>query len=72
MAFDAYSVIAPAEHPAVVRQRLRQKLTRVIDKLLMALDAIDGDPDFELECEDEGAACEDEGWDSDREPEGAY
>ena len=49
------------EHPAVTRQRLRLKLTKAIDKLLHALDAIDGDPDLEdtdddEQCDDEGAA----------------
>lgn len=47
MATLAYSAPAPVEHPAVTKQRLRRKLERVIDKLLVALDHIDGDPDLE-------------------------
>jgi hypothetical protein len=36
-----------AEHPAVQRHRLRAKLERVVDRLLSAMDAIDGDGDLE-------------------------
>ena len=99
MAYDAYSATAPVEHPALTKQRLRSSLCRLIDKLVTALDDIDGDPDvedgaddepslsftghlnqdaairgepmglaaergeFDLEqaCEDEGAQCDDEG-----------
>lgn len=46
----------------------RAELERAVERALAALDALDGDPDFELTCEDEGAQCEDEGFDSDREP----
>lgn len=53
MATLAYSADAPVEHPAVTRQRLRQKLERVIDKLIYALDGIDGDPDLEDGTDDE-------------------
>jgi hypothetical protein len=41
------------EHPAVGRQRLRAKLERVIDRLIVALDHIDGDPDLEPSGDDE-------------------
>lgn len=47
MAVLAYSAPAPIEHPALTKQRLRQRLTRLIDRLVCALDDIDGDPDFE-------------------------
>lgn len=41
------ALVQPIEHPAVERQRIRRKLERVIDKLIAALDLIDGDADFE-------------------------
>lgn len=41
------------EHPAVTRQRLRQRLTLAINKLIRALDEIDGDPDLETDGCDE-------------------
>jgi hypothetical protein len=98
MAFDAHSIPAPiVEHPAVGRARLRRKLERAIDRLILALDVLDGDGDlepdgtdepslsfrlaidqdnairtepcgwpFEIDLEDQ---CEDEGVDTDREPE---
>lgn len=54
MAFDALSTPAPvahlalvAEHPALTRQRLRIRLCAIIDRLICALDEIDGDPDLE-------------------------
>ena len=47
MAFEPISASAPVEHPALTTQRLRQRLTRLIDRLVCALDEIDGDPDFE-------------------------
>lgn len=53
MAFDAYSAPAPIEHPALSRQRLRSRLCRLIDRLVAALDEIDGDPDFEDGGDDE-------------------
>lgn len=71
----------PAEAPQKSSRRPSARSTRALleqslDRLLTAaeavvadLDALDGDPDFELECEDEGAQCEDEGFDSDREPD---
>lgn len=59
MAFDALSTPAPvahlalvAEHPALTRQRLRIRLCAIIDRLICALDEIDGDPDLE----DDGTA----------------
>lgn len=42
--------------------RNRQMLEQAIEDAIAALDACDGDPDIEFQCEDEGAACEDEGW----------
>lgn len=53
MAYDAYSAPAPVEHPALTKQRLRERLTRLIDRLVCALDEIDGDPDFEDGADDE-------------------
>ena len=53
MAYDAYSAPAPVEHPAVTKQRLRSNLCRLIDRLVTALDEIDGDPDFEDAGDDE-------------------
>lgn len=41
------------EHPAVTRQRLRRRLTLLIDRLITALDEIDGDPDLEEGGDDE-------------------
>lgn len=57
MAFVAYSATAPVEHPAVTKQRLRAKLCRIIDRLVTALDDIDGDPDLELGTDDEPSLC---------------
>ncbi|WP_374322172.1 hypothetical protein [Brevundimonas sp.] len=60
MAFDANSTPAPvahlalvAEQPALTRQRLRIRLCNLIDRLMTALDEIDGDPDFEDGSDDE-------------------
>lgn len=53
MAVLAYSAPAHIEHPALTKQRLRQRLTRLIDRLVCALDEIDGDPDFEDDGADE-------------------
>jgi hypothetical protein len=47
MAADGSITPAIHEHPAVDRQRLRQKCERAVDKLLMILDAIEEDPDLE-------------------------
>ena len=47
MADDANITPEIREHPAVQRQRLRAKLERVVDKLLLAMDAIDGEGDLE-------------------------
>lgn len=58
--------VAPAPMSRFERQHLRVRMERAIEKLLAALDALDGDPD--LEDSDEDAACEDEGFDADREP----
>lgn len=73
MAFDALSTPAPvahlalvAEHPALTRQRLRIRLTALIDRLITALDEIDGDPDFEDGADDEPSLAHPETreWDS--------
>jgi hypothetical protein len=37
----------PIAHPAASRHALRIRLSSLIDRLIGALDAIDGDPDFE-------------------------
>jgi len=50
--FDPITTV-PIEHPAVARQRFRAKLARVIDRLIVALDDIDGDPDLEPGGDDE-------------------
>lgn len=42
---------------------LRARLEDTIEALIALLDAVDGD------CEDEGAQCDDLGWDSDSEPD---
>jgi hypothetical protein len=42
-------------------QRLRRELEAAVERALALLDAIDGDPDLEHQCEDEGAQCDDEG-----------
>ncbi|NWE53568.1 hypothetical protein [Brevundimonas sp. P7753] len=47
------TALAVIEHPAIERQRLRRKLERVIDKLIVALDTLDGDPDLEDGADDE-------------------
>lgn len=47
MATLAYSAPAPVEHPALTKQRLRHRLSMLIDRLVCALDELDGDPDFE-------------------------
>ncbi len=47
MAFDAYSAPAPIEHPSASRHRLRCQLASLVERLIAAMDAIDGDPDFE-------------------------
>lgn len=40
---------------------LRRLLEEAIEAAVAILDAIDGDSDFENQCEDEGAQCDDEG-----------
>lgn len=51
------------------RSKRRRELEELIEQAIAALDAFDGDPDLEDQCEDEGAQCEGEGEDSDREPD---
>lgn len=41
------------EHPAASRHRLRQRLSGLIDRLICALDDLDGDPDLEDGGDDE-------------------
>jgi hypothetical protein len=48
-----FDLVPAAEHPALTKQRLRQRLTRLIDRLVSALDEIDGDPDLEDWADDE-------------------
>lgn len=43
----------PIDHPAASRHALRKRLASLIDRLICALDAIDGDPDFEDTGDDE-------------------
>lgn len=66
MATLAYSAPAPIEHPALTRQRLRIRLCNLIDRLMTALDEIDGDPDFEDGSDDEPSLAFQEArqWDS--------
>lgn len=58
--------------PPVLAAR-RKELEAAVERALAALDALDGDPDFEMECEDEGAEHdgrepEEDDDQSDREP----
>ena len=39
----------------------RKRVVDEIQYLIDFLDDLDGDPDFEIQCEDEGAQCDDEG-----------
>lgn len=41
------------EHPAASRHRLRQRLAKLIDRLIVTLDELDGDPDIEDGGDDE-------------------
>lgn len=62
--FAGVPVAAPAgvDAPeAFARTRLRARMEAAVERLLAALDAMDGDPDLEAACEDEGAQCDDEG-----------
>ncbi len=53
------------DHEAARRRgalaRALERLEDLREKLIAKLDEIEGDPDFEDQCEDEGAQCEDEG-----------
>lgn len=49
-------------------RKLRHRMERAVERLLAALDAMDGDPDIE-DSFDLEEVCEDEGHDSDREPD---
>ena len=40
---------------------LRARIEAAVEALIALLDTMDGDPDLELSCEDEGAQCDDEG-----------
>jgi hypothetical protein len=40
---------------------LRRRLDAIAGAIVAFMDQIDGDPDIEEQCEDEGAQCEDEG-----------
>lgn len=61
MAFD--SIAAPSVRvtiPIQDRERLRRRIECAVEKLIAALDALDGDVDLEQQCEDEGAVTGDE------------
>lgn len=53
------------------QQSLRRRLEASIEAAIAALDALDGDPDLE-DSFDREAACEDDGFDSDSEPDDFY
>lgn len=53
---------------AAVAERLR--IEREVERLIALLDVLDGDPD--LEDGDEDDQCDDEGVDTDREPDADY
>ena len=53
MATHALTTHTVTDHPAVERQRLRRKLEWVIDKLVLALDTLEGDPGLEEGGDDE-------------------
>lgn len=52
------SVLAIKRPALVIRRR---ELEDAVERALAALDALDGDPDFEEQAEDEGGQCDDEG-----------
>lgn len=75
MILQTQTAIVPDVTPALPVQSPRNRLLRAnaeaaIERLIALLDAIDGDADFEEQCEDEGAQCDDEGHDSDTELNG--
>ncbi len=43
------------------KAHLLHRLELAVERAIAALDALDGDPDLEEQCEDEGAQCEGEG-----------
>lgn len=51
----------PAAAPPTYREAVRDLLEAAIEQALLVLDLMDGDPDLEDQCEDEGAQCDDEG-----------
>lgn len=55
------SVASQLEQSAASAGNIRRRLGAVIEGLIAAADAIDGDADLEETCEDEGSQCEDEG-----------
>ena len=64
--------LSAARRTTVERRQLEAALEAalsVVGAALELLDAMDGDAEVEVDCEDEGAACEDEGFDADREPD---
>lgn len=68
--FDAAAAAARAGHPAAILLRLRQEAANEIERLLIFLDATEGDPDMETNGDDD-AQVDDDGIDeaSDNEPE---
>lgn len=68
--FDLATGQYPRAAQAIIAlARLRFEAAVEIERLIALLDAIDGDPDLELCSEDEGAQCDDEGVEDDREPD---
>lgn len=43
----------PIHHPAIARARLHRRLSLLIDRLIVMLDDLDGDPDLEPDGSDE-------------------
>ena len=80
MAIHALTTPMPAAHPGSLRARREHAVEQMLaaaERLMAELDAMDGDPDLEEQhdreavSEDEGADCDDDGWDSDSELETA-
>ncbi len=64
MAKHAYSTPARGRAPLTTRAQLEA----AVEAAIAALDALDGDPDLEEQCEDEGAQVDAEQDDADKEP----
>ncbi|MBI5940669.1 MAG: hypothetical protein HY859_09605 [Caulobacterales bacterium] len=59
---------SPRPEPEVLAAQMRAVIESRIEAMIAYLDVLDDDPDLELVSEDEGGECNDEGFDSDREP----